>query len=444
MNSKAWLIGLFPAALLLESAQADDYRTPRAGEAYQTELWGMPVTAPERDRRRVTALTLGLNYIPDGPSSPVIVPFGGALLFRHEQTGGEDIFQPIGALYVWRNPEDGKQRFRGVISGLYNDIRYNLAPEFMSGPEFVFTFENLTIPFGRPEYVEGQTIDPVELEWHYIRAGLGLGYRRPIGPGHQDNALELALTYEPGYLWFNRDSNTGQNFVIPQDTYEGRVHFRLRADALERNILELAHQGISTGLDLVYGHRANWANWGGVVFDSPNTSARQEYFAASAYMVAAGGIPGVNSERHRLVASAYAGIGDDLDRFSAFRLSARPTAWEWDALSIPDLPGAAFGEFYSRSYGILELRYRYEALFFVYPYLRGSWAWIDRPRFKENGLVGNQMDSLPSLGGGLISGAPGNSEVTLDYSYNFGMLRNSGGGPQFGGHGVMLTWSMEF
>ncbi|MBL1263060.1 hypothetical protein [Candidatus Methylomicrobium oryzae] len=71
-------------------------------------------------------------------------------------------------------------------------------------------------------------------------------------------------------------------------------------------------------------------------------------------------------------------------------------------------------------------------------------AWVDRLRFKDNGQVGNQMDALPSVGAGLISGAPGNSEVTLDYSYNFGILRNSGGGPQFGGHSVIFTWSMEF
>jgi hypothetical protein len=445
MNSKVWLISLLSATMLTESVQADDYRTPRAGEEYHSELWGMSATAPKRDRRRVTALSLGLNYIPDGPSSPVVFPFGGALLFPNEHSEGQDVFQPLGAFYVWRHAEDNKQRFRGVISGLYNDLRYNFAPEFMhDGPEFVFTFENLTIPVGRPEYVEGQSIDTAELEWYYARAGLGLGYRTLIGPGHQDNTLELALTYEPGYLWFERGSDIAQNFITPQDTYEGRVHFRLRADTLERNILELAHQGFSTGTDLVYGHRNNWENWGEPQLGSTHAGAQKDYFAASAYMVAAGGIPGVNSERHRLIASAYAGVGKDLDRFSAFRLSSRPNAWEWDALSIPDLPSAAFGEFYSRSYGLMELRYRYEALFFFYPYLRGSLAWIDRLRFKDNGQIGNQMDSLPSLGTGLISGAPGNSEVTLDYSYNFGMLRNSGGGPQFGGHSVILAWSMEF
>ncbi|MGZ4999344.1 MAG: hypothetical protein ACXV7F_03515 [Methylomonas sp.] len=427
------MIGLFSACLLADNVPAEDYRTPRAGEEYNTELWSMPVTAPKRDRRRVTALTLGAQYIPNGPSS---------------SSQGQDYFQPIGALYVWRHPEDNKQRFRGVISGLFNDLRYNLSPEFMhervSGAEFVFTFENLNVPFGRPETGEGKSIDAVELEWQYVRAGLGLGYRTLIGPGHQDNTLEWALTYEPGYLWFDRSKDTAQNFITPQDTYEGRVHFRLRADAMERNIMELAHQGFSTGMDLIYGHRSNWEQWGGPVFGPSHANAQQNYFAASAYMVAANGIPGVKSDRHRLLASAYAGTGKNLDRFSAFRISSRPTTWEWEALSIPDLPGVAFGEFFSRSYGLIDLRYRYEALFFVYPYLRGTMAWIDRPRLKGNGQVGNQMDSLPSLGAGLITGAPGNSEISLDYSYNFGILRNTNGSPQFGGHSLILAWSMEF
>lgn len=59
----------------------------------------------------------------------------------------------------------------------------------------------------------------------------------------------------------------------------------------------------------------------------------------------------MDSERHRLIASAYAGLGKDLDRFSAFRFAGRPDASEWEAISRPDLPGAAFDEFFSRSYG---------------------------------------------------------------------------------------------
>lgn len=398
--------------------------TPRAGEPYRTELWGEPVTVPARDRRNVTAVSLGGMWTPHGPS------------------GYE--FLPMGALFLWRNLDDGRERFRGEIAGVYNDLRYNIAPEGLSGLEAVFTFTNFIIPYDRVESVEGQRQKAVDLRWYWLRAGFGLGYRTPLAPGHQDNALELALTYEPGFLWFDRTDNTAPNFVVPQDTYEGLVHLRLRADALERNLLELPFLGFSTGLDLVQGHRANWETWGGPVFGRFEGRDYRNWFAGSAYVVAAGGLPFVESERHRLIGSAYGGLGANLDRFSAFRLPGRPTGSEWEVLSKPMLPGASFQEFFPRSYAVLELVYRYEALFFLYPYVRGTWSWVDRPRFRADGSVENRMDSLPSLGGGVVSGAPWNSQIEFDYAYNFGILRDYNGQTQFGGHSIFVLWSKEF
>jgi hypothetical protein len=444
MKGAIWWAGWLSSSVLLQAAYADDYRTPRAGEEYRTELLGIPVTAPARNRGHVTALDLGLQWIPDGPVSPLILPLGGALVVRDRNEAGSDLVLPFGAVFVWRNEDDGKRRFRGVFSGLYNDLRYNIAPKSLQGAEAVFTFENFNVPFGRPEYVEGQRIEGVDLEWQYVRGGLGLGYRTPLAPWHQDNALEITLTYEPGFLWFDASSDTARDFIEPHDTYEGRAHLRLRADALERNLLELSHRGFSAGSDLVYGHRTNWRDWGGSVFGVEDADEGRDYFAASFYAAAAGAVPFVDSERHRLIASAYAGLGKDLDRFSAFRLAGRPDASEWEAISRPDLPGAAFDEFFSRSYGIVDLRYRYEALFFLYPYVYGNWAWIDRPRFKDGGRVGHSMDSLPTLGAGIITGAPWRSRLELSYAYNFGILRNPEGQTEFGGHSLIVQWSKEF
>ena len=439
------LVVIVCAAFLSQDVSADEYRTPRAGEGMRTEVWGKPITAPYSDRRRITALSIGVQWIPNGPNSPLFLPFGGALAIQDERSqAGDDLLQPFGAFFIWRNLDEGRRRFRGVLSGLYNDVRFNFSRKSWRGAELVFTFENLTVPFGRPEFVEGQRINPVELEWYYLRGGFGLGYRQTLAPNNQDNALELALTYEPGFLWFNRDDTTDPNFILPRDTYEGRVHFRLRADMLERNIMELPHQGFAFGSDLIYGHRANWKDWGGPVLGTGKGSAQRDYFAASAYAVAAGPVPFVDSERHRLIGSIYGGIGKDLDRYSAFRLNGRPTVGEWEALSGPDLPGAAFLEFYSRNYGIAELRYQYEALFFLYPYVRTTWAWIDRPRFKDDGRVASQTDSIPSIGAGVVSGAPWKSQIELNYTYSFGLLRSAAGGSEFGGHAILFTWSKGF
>lgn len=66
------------------------------------------------------------------------------------------------------------------------------------------TFENVIIPFGRYEYVEGQRIKGVELEWNDIFAGFGLGYRTSLFPWYQDNVVEFSLTYEPRYRAIER------------------------------------------------------------------------------------------------------------------------------------------------------------------------------------------------------------------------------------------------
>jgi hypothetical protein len=141
---------------------------------------------------------------------------------------------PFASLFFWRNWNDGGQRLRAIVTGVYNDIRWDFLPGH-GRLETVFTFQNLTPPFDRSEYVEGLRILSEDLRRYEVHAGAGLGYRRPVSPGHQDNMLEAALTYEPGYLWFDRGDNTDPSYIVPSDTYEGRIHFRFRFDTFERN-----------------------------------------------------------------------------------------------------------------------------------------------------------------------------------------------------------------
>jgi hypothetical protein len=164
----------------------------------------------------------------------------------------------------------------------------------------------------------------------------------------------------------------------------------------------------------------------------------------SVFALAATGIPFVSSERHRLVASVYAGLGQNLDRFSTFRLPGRPTGYEWEALALPILPSVAFNELFPRRYGIAHLEYRYEPIFFVFPYIRGSWGLVEQPRFQPDGSIRYKMDAMPALSGGVVTGAPWRSQVEINYSYNFGIYSDHGGGPPLPGrHGFFVFWSKE-
>jgi hypothetical protein len=416
--------GLALTVLVANFSSAGEYRTPRAGESFTTELFGQSVTAPSRDRCSVTALNLGVQWLESAPRDYEVLPYG--------------------AFFLWRNKDNGRKRLRAVLAGVYNEVRYHVNPAWLGKTELVLTFENMTVPLARQEFVEGARIDEEELEWYRAHLGFGFGWHTPLAPGYQDNAMEMALTYEPGILLFSDGSDTAGGFREPRDTYEGRVHVRMRADALERNIMELPHAGWAAGFDGWYAHRSRWDDWGGdTISGTQDGNEHRTWYAGRFFALAALPMPLADGERNRLIASLYGGIGSDLDRFSAFRLGGEPTGGEWEALSRPNVMGAIFDEFYSRSYAVLNLEYRRELLFFCYLHLRGQFAWVDRPRI-EDGLLGWEMEALPAVGVAVTCGAPWNSQVEIGFCYNFGLLREEGGDSDFGGSALNLSWSKEF
>ena len=402
-------------------AQTDD-RTPRAGEAFTGSVFGTTIEIPARDRTRVTELWAALQWIPSGPESRTFVPDG--------------------ALLLWRNRNGGEERFRAVLLGIYDDIRWNRK---LSGTlESVLTFENTALPWARSEYVEGRRIASEELEWSVVRAGVGLGTRFTIAPSGQDNAVEAALTYEPGVLFFRRGSDTLESFQPPSDAYEGRVHGRVRADAFDRNLLELIHQGFGAGLDAFWAHRAGWQDWGGGPSGLHAADGTRSWSAISGYALAALPVPFVNSERHRLLVSAYGGAGSNLDRFSALRLSGGSNAGDFESLSQPILPAAAFDEIATRGYGILNLEYRFEALFFLFLSARGTLARADRARFDAQGGFANCTDWLNGVTVGLTSGFLWSSTIELFFSRNFGLESESGGVFSPGRNAVYVSFTKSF
>ena len=403
-------------------SMAEDYRTPRAGEPYTGMVFGHQVEVPERDRTKNTVLDLGVVWIPDGPDKKKINPFA--------------------SVFLWRNWNEGKQRLRAILVGIYDDIRFDFQPS--RGPfELLVTFENLTPPFDRSEYVEGIRIRSEELRWYQAYLGLGAGFRIPISPGHQDNALEVALSYEPGYLAFDRGDETDPGFIVPRDAYEGRIHLRFRADALERNFIELPHQGYALGIDAFHARRAHWDDWG-PTSELEDGSSGQEWNAVRVYAVAAVPLPFTRSERHRLVMSVYGGVARDVDRFSAFHLGGGPLTADWEALSRPVLPAAALEEITSDSYGILNLEYRYELLFFSYLRVRGTLAQIDRLRFADGGGTVHRVEPMNALSVGITTGFLWHSQLELGYGYNFGILRQRDGRAEAGDGAILFHWSKSF
>jgi hypothetical protein len=100
-------------------------------------------------------------------------------------------------------------------------------------------------------------------------------------------------------------------------------------------------------------------------------------------------------------------------------------------------------EIFSSRYAILDLEYRWEALFFLYLQLRGTLAWADRIVPVAGGTA-TRTGSLPALTAGLTSGLPWNLALELAASWNFGLERVTDGRPEKGSLSLLFSVTKEF
>jgi len=393
--------------------ETPEYHTPLAGEACDIECLGRKATLLQRNRENTRAFVLGGS------------------LFAPELAGHS--FIPIGALYYKHRFDD--IRVRGTFSLLVNELD---ASKTLGKFQILGHLDNNTIPFASSEIEEGSEVKATALKWGTVNGRLGVGYRLPVSPYQTDNDLRVQLFYQAGYLYSRRTADTGAGMLLPPDTMVQGALFRIRYDALQRNLMELPHQGIATGLDAEYLHRDNWsdANYGAGLFTKAQT---QDYLKLSGYLNIATGIP-LLSERNRLLTSFYGGFAPygTLDRFSTFRVGGGPIPSEADDLERQVFPGAVFSQFPVSGYLIGALEYRREIFSFLYLHLRGTYARVRRERFE--GDEGNYLgESGQVLSTGLTSGFLWRSLLHLEYSYDSKILRSGSRGSN-----MILLWSKSF
>jgi hypothetical protein len=403
-----------PAQLPPLPKHDENYETPRAGTGFFTRVFGRRVVVWPQDRQSVTAWDLGAAYTAGAKESE---------------------WTPIGAIFLWRRPNEDVF-LRGVISGFFNDIEYAYSPKGWGSFELVTTLNNLIFPAAKPEYVDGNPDHAQELTWGRMHFGVGLGYRTSVYPGKADNMFATSLLFEPGYLFSDASSDTAPNFVQPVNTFEERLHWRVRYDALERNLLELAHRGYALGMDAIAGHRNSWKDWG---LDAEQSGADgRDYLSWTGYVRAATGVPGLN-EQHRLVFGVHGGVGSDLDRFSAQRVGGGPEADEYGSVPYPVIPAALPTEFFPAHYAIATLEYRFEPIFFVYLGIEGSIAYLDLDHRTSSGIE-REDDVLKSIGARMTTGFVFETRLEVEGHYNFDLVRDG----HLGGYAITFHISRNF
>jgi hypothetical protein len=408
--------------LLLSPAAAAQETTVLAGEAFTRTAFGATFVEPARDRRTVTEIFAGLDWLPSGPDGKVWNPEAAALLWRHR--------------------DGGHRRLRAVLLGLYDGVRWNRALHGDGRLESVVTFENTTLPWARSEYAGGERLESEEMNWGFVRAGAGLAFRQPLAPGHADNSFEASLSYEPGFLYFSKGSSADPSFVSPVNAYEGRLHLRLRADAFTRNLLELPHAGWSAGLDAWLAHRSGWEDWGGGPTGPHAAADARAWSALSGFAIAA--VPVGANGRLRLVASLYGGTGSNLDRFSAFRLSGGSNMGDFETLARPVLPAAGLDEIASRGYAIGNVELRAEILFFLFLHVRATLASVDRAVPDASGLPVLRTDHPNAFTVGLTSGFFWSTVIELSWSRNAALERREGDSFASGRDALYLSVTKSF
>lgn len=383
---------------------AKAYRTPRAGEGFRTEIFGEEIVVESRDRRSVDAWMLGLQYNMHEPDDRTIFP--------------------IGSLYFWRQPKES-QLFYANVAGVYNDIFYGEQLPDWGNYQYALAFRNFTPPAPLSEIVDGKRVRDEEMYWGRLQWSAGIGYREQIAPGYNDNIFMVNLFFEPGFLYFNKSRKAADNLVTPSDTVELGTRLEIKYDALERNVLWLAHQGFAAGANFVYGHRLNWRDWGLDGMQHKAGSSR-DHVRFDAYALAAGGVPFIDSDRHRLLGAVHVGTGNNLDRFSAQRIGGgvNPMGWDFSSTAIPVLPGASVWEFYPEHYLIANTEYRWEPIFFSYLSLHGTLAWLDPVR-NVDGEFKRKDTFYSAVGGRVATGFLGDSMLVVDMTHNLNVIRDN-------------------
>lgn len=380
------------------------YRTPRAGEGFRTEILGHDIVVEQRDRRSVNAWMLGLQFNTPGPDDRSIFP--------------------IGSLYFWRQPQESQLMYANV-AGVYNDIFYGEQLPDWGNYQYALAFRNFTPPAPMSEIIDGKRVNDEEMYWGRLQWGAGFGYRKQIAPGYNDNMFMANLYFEPGVLYFKKSGKAADNLVTPKSTLELGTRLEIKFDALERNVLWLAHRGFAAGANLVYGHRLNWRDWGldGEQFRASNS---RDHVRFDAYALAAGGVPQVDSDRHRLLGAIHVGTGSNLDRFSAQRIGGgvNPMGWDFASTAIPVLPGSVVWEFYPEHYAIANAEYRWEPIFFSYFSLHGTLGWLDPVR-NIDGKLRRKDTFYSAVGGRAATGFLGDSMLVVDVTHNLDVIRNN-------------------
>lgn len=386
------------------------YHTPLAGEQREVRFMGRDITIPAIDRSHMTSITLGAS---------VMAP-----------AQGDNSALPIAAFYARRVGD--RARSRAMVGIFVNELEYD---RDLGGAELVAQFENYTLPVAETELLDGEEVEGTSLYFGTLLASVGPGWRLPVHPFQVDNDITVQLLARAGYFYAGSAHDTAPGLWDPPDTALYGARLRCRYDGMRRNLLELPHRGMATGIDLDYLYRDRWRGENGTL-----EAGNRDYLQVKGHLVGAAGLPGL-SERDRFIFAAYGGHtgAGKGDRFNAFRINGAPFPSEEDDLAWPHYSGVIYNPFLARSYATATAGYRRELTFFLYLSALGSYLWADRADVEGRDRVVFRKKEGSAATVALDSAFLWDSSLYLAWSWDSGIIRNGRSGS-----GVTLMWNKLF
>ncbi len=383
-----------------------EYHTPLAGEPGRVTLMGRRVEIQAVDRARMNSITLGASLL--------------------EPPQGQTSALPVAAFIHRRVTE--RSHARAMIALFVNEIEYD---RDAGGLDLVAQFENETLPVAEREINHGEDVRGTSLYFGTLVGAAGIGYRTPVSPFQVDNDFRVQLLARAGYFYAHREGDTSPGLWVPPDTALLGARLRCRFDGLRRNLLELPHKGLAAGFDLDFTHRDRWRGEEG-------GSGNHNYAQFRGHLVGAYGVPGISSDRDRILFALYGGItgAGRGDRFNAFRINGSPFPSEQYDLACPHYGGVVFDQVLARGYATATAGYRRELTFFLYLSALGSYIWADRSRAEAVDRVVFRDRQGAAATVALDSAFLWNSSLYLAWSYESGVMRDGRSGS-----GFTLMWN---
>jgi hypothetical protein len=240
------------------------------------------------------------------------------------------------------------------------------------------------------------------------------------------NYVEIAqvrATYELGYEDFSREDDTASTFTLPQSGLFQTVRVNAGSGKLTKSNFAPKGWEVNVGVEATF--RDDWRRWGPPnLWDS--RSDFQKFQLDGTYVA-------TPFADQKLVSKFTGGVGNGIDRLSAFKLGGSLTGWP----NAMVLHGFYTREIFAEDFALINFDY-------VFPILKEQrlalHLYADGAITKRSDISGHAIHGWAGTGSGVSFQGPWETQWLFGYGYGINAQRRG----DHGGHELFTQMSKQF